>query len=134
MSEQQNLQIVQQNYADFGQNNLPAVISRLSENVQWETGYTPNVPYAGVWKGHEGVNKFFLTIYESVEVLDFQISEFYAQDNTVIVLGWERARARVTNQEFKNEWVHVWTIEDSKVLKVRTYNNTAAVAAAFGAS
>lgn len=131
MSEQENLQLVQQNYAAFGQGDLPTLLNNLADDVVWFSRYTSNVPFAGEWQGHSGVTQFFTQVGESLEVQDFGIEEFIAQNDKVVVLGYEKVKVKSTGAEYKNEWVHVWTLKDGKAVKVKTYNDTATVAAAF---
>lgn len=131
MSEQENLQLVQQNYAAFEQGNLPGLLSNLTDDVVWESRYTSNVPFGGLWHGHEGVTQFFANLSETLDVKDFGIEEFISQSNTVVVLGYEKVQVKSTGYEYTNEWVHVWKLSKGKVIKVRTYNDTATTAVAF---
>ena len=131
MSEQENLQLVQQNYAAFGRGDLPGFLSNLTDDVVWESRYTSNIPFGGLWHGHEGVTQFFANLGETLDVKDFGIEEFISQANTVVVLGYEKVQIKSTGSEYKNEWVHVWKLKEGKVTKVRTYNDTATAAAAF---
>ena len=61
----------------------------------------------------------------------FEIREFIAQGDSVVVLGFDESLVKSTGRTYHNEWVHVWAVQDGQLASVRTYNDTAAAAAAF---
>jgi ketosteroid isomerase-like protein len=134
MSDLDSLQLVQQTYAAFGQGDLPGVLNNMAEDITWESGYTTQVPFAGQWRGHEQILKFFATLNNTLDVQDFRIDDMISQGDTVIALGHEAARIKATGSEYRNEWVHVWKVKQGKVAEIKTYNDTATVAAAFQSS
>lgn len=131
MAEQENLQLVQQNYAAFGSGDMPTFFSNLADDVVWVSNYPANIPFAGEWRGHEGVGQFFTLIGETLEVLEFGIQEFIAQGDTVVIVGSEKVKVKSTGSEYRNEWIHVWKLKDGKAAKIKSYNDTASVVAAF---
>ncbi|MDX2244225.1 MAG: nuclear transport factor 2 family protein [Leptolyngbyaceae cyanobacterium bins.302] len=131
MAEQDNLAIVQQTYAAFGQGDMATVMSNLAPEIVWHSRYVPGVPLHGTFNGKDEVLQFFASLGSALEVHDFAPQKFIAQDDTVVVLGYEQVVAKPTGKAYKNEWVHVWTLKDGKVATVQASNNTAAAAAAF---
>lgn len=127
----QQVDLVKQTYTAFQQGNIPAVLNNLADNIEWDSQYTPNVPFAGEWDGKTGVTNYLNTVNRTVDILNFTPQNFTAEGNTVIVRGSEQIRVKATGREYKNNWVHIWDIEGGKVDKITTYNDTAAVAAAF---
>ena len=130
-SAEANLAIVQEIYTYFGQGNVAGILEHFLDAIEFNSHYPTNVPYGGVWQGKEGFVKFLEAIEGSIQVSNFQISKLIVQDDTVVALGFEEFTVKATESACHNEWVHVWTLADAKVVKVRTYNDTAAVSSAF---
>ena len=131
MSAEANLAIVQEIYTYFGQGNVAGILEHFLDAIEFNSHYPTNVPYGGVWQGKEGFVKFLEAIEGSIQVSNFHISQFIAQDDTVVALGFEEFTVKATESARHNEWAHVWTLADGKVVKVLTYNDTAAVSSAF---
>jgi ketosteroid isomerase-like protein len=132
MREQENVRIVQEMFHAFGRGDAAALISMLSEDVVWYiAGPAELIPYAGERRGHEGVMQFLAGIGGSVEFERFEPREFVAQNDKVVALGFERGRVKANGRMFDNPWALVFTVRDGKVSEFRSYEDSAAVAAAF---
>jgi 2-polyprenyl-3-methyl-5-hydroxy-6-metoxy-1,4-benzoquinol methylase len=59
MSEQDNIETVQQIYADFGQGRISSILGRLDPEVAWVDAGPESVPYARRRQGVEAVQCFF---------------------------------------------------------------------------
>jgi uncharacterized protein len=70
---------------------------------------------------------------ETVEFQEFEPREFVAQDDTVVVLGFERNLIKPTGRTFEQEWAHVYLLRDGKIAKHRALEDTAAYVVAFNA-
>ena len=130
-NEKTPLELVQQTYAAFGSGDVPTMLAGMADTIEWNSHYPAVVPFGGLWRGHEGVITLLTGIGAALDVQRFEIAEFIAQGNKVVAIGFEEATAKPTGRSYRNEWVHVWTVRDGKVVEIRTYNDTAAVAAAF---
>jgi ketosteroid isomerase-like protein len=134
MNDQVNVDVVQQAYAAFGRGDIPALLSLLTDDVEWSL-YGPSViPWAGTRHGHEGVAEFFSLIGETLEFEQFEPREFVAQGDTVVVLGYERSLVKPTGHTFEQEWAHVYTLRNGKIAKGRFIEDTAAQVVAFSAA
>ncbi|MEJ8846975.1 nuclear transport factor 2 family protein [Variovorax rhizosphaerae] len=134
MSEADNIQTVQQIYADFGQGNVPGILGRLSEDVSWINAGHESVPYARRRKGVEAVASFFVTLGASVEVQSFEPKEFFASGDRVVVLGAWAGLAKPTGKPYASEWAMAWTLHDGKVTSFQSYEDTHTLAMAFGST
>ena len=126
-----NLSAVKGVYAAYDSGNLEAVLAGFSADIVWANPYPAHVPLAGEFRGHEGIRRFVSTIKNSSESLAFEPREFIAQGEQVVVLGWEKVRAKPTGQIYENPWVHVWTLRGGKAVSVRVFGDTFAVSEAF---
>ena len=131
VSEQNNVQTVQQIYAAFGRGDIPAVLAALSDEIEWQVTGPREVSYAGARRGKPQVIEFFTVLAQTVDVERFEPQEFIAQDYTVAVIGVERLKIKATGRVAENRWVMVFTLREGRVVRFREYDDTAAVAAAF---
>ncbi len=92
------------------------------------------IPWVGTRHEHEGGAEFFSLVGETIEFEQFEPREFVTQGDTVIVLGYERSLVKSTGRTFEQEWVHIYTLRDGKIDKVRIIDDTAAQVAAFEAA
>ena len=131
MSEQDNIKMVQQIYADFGQGNIPGILNRLDPEVGWVNAGPESVPYARRRQGREAVQSFFASLDAAVEVRSFEPKEFFGSGDRVVVLGTWMGRAKPTGQAFASDWAMAWTVRDGKVTSFQSYEDTDAIATAF---
>ena len=134
MSDQTNLGVVQQIYAAVGSGDIPALLSLLTDDVEWTLQGPSVIPWAGPRRGREGVAEFFSLLGETLEFEQFEPREFVAQGDTVVVLGYERSLVKPTGRTFEQEWAHVYTLKDGKIAKARVIEDTAAQVVAFDAA
>ncbi|PWU02178.1 MAG: ketosteroid isomerase [Terriglobia bacterium] len=131
MSEQGNIQIVQEAYSAFSRGDIPGLLATLTEDVTWTMPGEPEIPFAGKRSGKAGAAEFFRRLNESDEVLNFEPREFFANGDKVVVLGLYRARARATGKIVENDWAHVFGLRSGKISSWIEYCDTASVASAY---
>ncbi|MFC8831510.1 nuclear transport factor 2 family protein [Streptomyces sp. NPDC057137] len=87
------------------------------------------LPYGGIWRGHEGMERFFLAMAGVWESFDMAGQEFLATGETSVVLTQVHARARATGRELAFPILQTITITDGRIAEVRPfYWDTGAVA------
>jgi ketosteroid isomerase-like protein len=127
MIEQQNIEAIKQLYAAFGRGDLPTVFDALAEDVEWYLPGPPDIlPFAGLRRGKQQVAEFFKVVSETLEFEQFEVDEFVAQADKVVVLGRSRDRMKATGQVVENRWEAVWVRREGKVAKYHVYEDTAA--------
>ena len=135
MSEQQNLDVVQQQvYAAFGRGDIPTILNALAYDVDWQSPGPATIPWAGVWRGRDQVARWFTVIGETAEFEEFTPQEFFARGDKVMVLGYERFRIKSTGRTVANELAQVYMLHEGKIVRFREYYDTAALAEAFRGS
>jgi uncharacterized protein len=87
MSEQENTQLVQQEYRDFQNGDIRSVLGSLSSDVEWVVPQPKGVPLGGTYHGVEEVGRFFSSLGDTQEARQFEPREFVAQDDRVVALG-----------------------------------------------
>ena len=131
MPEAENMRVVHEFYAAIRRDDLQALYSLLSPDVDWTFLGTKEIPFAGNWSGPDQVSKFFDIIGETMQLEHFGPEEFIAQGNWVVALGRERMRIKPTGRNYDAAWAHVFKLRDGKIAVYREYSDTAAILAAF---
>jgi ketosteroid isomerase-like protein len=117
-------------YEAFGKGDVPAVISHLSDDVQWEQWIDNSAQKAGVpWlqarKGKGGALEFF-KIVGGFNFKDFRVLSIMANENQVAAEIAIEAEIPATGGHFRDEELHLWTFdEQGKVIRMRHYADTA---------
>jgi ketosteroid isomerase-like protein len=109
------LQTVQAVYAAFGAGDLPALLSQLHADVQWQFVGDRRAPYTGRAQGHEAVARWFGDVAKADAIQAFEPRRFLAGPDHVTVIGWERTAAMPGGKVFECDWVHVWQLREGKV-------------------
>jgi len=128
-----NVDVVREAYEAVGRSDIPALLDLLTDDVEWTLQGPSVIPFAGTRRGREGVIEFFSLLGETVEFQEFEPREFVAQDDTIVVLGFERNLIKPTGRTFEQEWAHVYLLRDGKIAKHRALEDTAAYVVAFNA-
>jgi ketosteroid isomerase-like protein len=89
------------------------------------------LPYGGVWRGHDGLRRFFAAMSRTWAAFDFGEQAFLATTSPLVVLTSVRARARATGRELEFPILQTITVAGGRITEVRPfYWDTAAIAAA----
>jgi uncharacterized protein len=90
-----------------------------------------SLPYGGVWRGHEGLERFFLAMSQAWATFEMVEQEFLSGTSPLVVLTRVRARARATGRELRFPILQTITVADGRITEVHPfYWDTAAIAAA----
>jgi ketosteroid isomerase-like protein len=111
-------------YKALAANNLSKALSLLADDVLWEVaGPTDIIPWAGAWKGVQGVGQFFLLLSEGLSFEKLTPTRFIAQGNTVAVVldGSGESRYGVP---FSGGVVHWVTVRNGKISHLQYYRDT----------
>jgi uncharacterized protein len=129
--EQENVQIVQRLFAEFGRGDIQAILEMLADDVEWRIpGPSDELQTAGTWRGREDIRRMFAIVAEEAEFEQFEPREFVARGDQVVALGRWRARYKPTGRSYETEWAMVFTLREGKVARIREYSDTAAWVAA----
>jgi len=128
MSENDNIQKLQQLYAAFGRSDINMILSNVTDDVTWgtETSAT-EVPWYSIRSGRDGVGDFFATLDREVEFTNFAPTQFAASGDIVFVhvdIGYKmkkNGRAASTGSN------HQFTVREGKISRFRAFEDTASV-------
>jgi ketosteroid isomerase-like protein len=129
-----NVATVQGIYEAFGRGDVPAVLDRLADDVQWEAWADNHAQRAGVpWMtprtGRDGVAEFF-SVVGALEIREFSVRAMMAGGNQVVAEVVIDAQTP-DGGRYRDEELHLWTFDDAGgVARMRHYADTAKHAAA----
>jgi ketosteroid isomerase-like protein len=109
-----NRQIAQEIYEAFGRGDVPAILERLDEAVEWEYGVSSTeVPWLQPRRGREGAGEFFA----SLGALDFHRFTLKAivegEGGLVVALVDAEFTVKATGKRVVEEdEAHVWYFDD----------------------
>jgi ketosteroid isomerase-like protein len=109
-----------------------AIATGLAPDIVWENPLPDAIPFGGRFEGHEGCARYLTHLSDAIEMEDFAIDDTIAEGNRVVLIGRETSRVKKTGRRYTMGWVHVVHVRDGLVTRVHEYNDTAAMAAAFG--
>jgi ketosteroid isomerase-like protein len=119
-----NLETIKEIYKAFGTGDIPFILSKLADDVDWEEwvdnfSQKADVPYLRYKKGIAGVVEFFGEVAD-LGIRDFQVLSLMEGENQVA------AEILIEAEFFSDEEMHLWTFDNKgKVKRFRHYLDTA---------
>jgi uncharacterized protein len=87
------------------------------------------LPYGGTWRGHDGMERFFLAMSQAWQVFDMVDQKFLATEGTAVVLTQVHACARATGRTLDFPILQTIRARNGRISEVRPfYWDTAAIA------
>jgi ketosteroid isomerase-like protein len=108
-----NLTTVQEIYAAFGKGDVPAILDRLADSVEWEYGAgTTEIPWLKERHGRAGAAEFFASL-SALEIHKFVPKMLLEGPGVVVGLLELEASVKATGKRIVEEdEVHIWYFDD----------------------
>ena len=129
MSVDSNVQVVKDFLAAIGSGDTRRVLALAAEDMEWIVP-GEDWPLAGTHRGHAGLKDVLQRAANEVETTYPQPPEFVAQGDRVMVIGVATGKIKATDKAFKDEWVFDITVQGGKLVKLKEYIDTQALARA----
>jgi ketosteroid isomerase-like protein len=129
MSIEKNVQVVKDFFAAIGGGDKQRVLSLVAEDIEWIIP-GEDWPLAGTHRGHAGLTDVLQKAFEEIEMTHPAPSEFVAQGDRVLVVGFATGKIKATKKAFKDDWVFSITVRDGKLTRIQEYIDTQALARA----
>src|SRR6478752_6653280 len=130
MSTEKNVQTVKDFFAAIGRGDREGLLALVAEDIEWIIP-GEDWPLAGTHRGHAGLTSLLQKVSETVET-STEPREFVAQGDRVLVVGFATGRIKATNRTFEDHWVFAITVRNGKLMNIREYIDTQALARASG--
>ena len=128
MSTEKNVQTVKDFFAAIGRGDKKGLLALSAEDIDWIIP-GKDWPLAGTHRGHAGLTALLQKASETVET-STEPSEYVAQGDRVLVVGFAKGKVKTTNKTFDDDWVFAITVRNGKVANIREYIDTQALARA----
>ena len=129
--QKNNVQIIQQAFADFASGNIDSIINICTDDVEWTGLANPTVPIAGTFHGRNEIIKFFNNLTENIDYSYFEPKEFFSNKDVVIVLGHHTAKVKKTGKSFDHDWCMIFRLQEGKIYHYYIFVDTREQAEAF---
>lgn len=107
-----NTTTVQKIYEAFGKGDIPAILSHLHAEVEWEHDATDHgIPWLAPRRGREAVAEFFATLAQ-LDIQHFEPRNLLAGGNQVAAVIAIEAEVRATGKKFRDLEMHLWTFDE----------------------
>jgi ketosteroid isomerase-like protein len=123
--------IVRGIYEKFDRGDLPGVLEAFADDAEIEFIGSDAIPFAGKFRGAEGMGEAVGRFLETCDILDFGPDEFHVAGDFVTVLGREHCRCKATGREWRTPLVEMFLVRDGKVRQFRCFYDSALVAKAY---
>lgn len=131
MSAESNRQLAQDGYAMFKKREIQGILDICADNVEWTSIQSDDVPFGGTFHGKDGLADYFTKLTQAVEFVEFEPETFVAEGDEVVVFGRLQGKVRASGATYDDKWVHHFTVQNGKVVRMQQYHDTAAILAAF---
>ena len=129
----ENLKLVKGFYRALTSHDWSAARNVLASEIQW---LEPVVP--GLWFGgtHAGIDSVFREVIEPAEKIlekpEMKMKKFFDVGDHVIVFGKYHGKTKSTSMKLNAPLCHVWTIHDSRAVRVECFHDLLEWDAALG--
>ena len=128
MSIEENVQTVKNFFAAMGRRDKQGLLALVAEDIEWIIP-GEDWPLAGTHRGHAGLANLLETASKSIET-STEPSQFVAQGDRVLVVGFANGKIKATNRTFEDHFVFAITVRDGRLTSIREYIDTQALARA----
>lgn len=128
-----NFKTVTDNYARFGQGDIPGILSTLADNATWIHPGNPNiVAYAGTFTGPAGAGQFFDRVGRTTRIDVFQPSDFQESGNMVSNKVHIQGIILATGKSYVSDVLFTWNFDAAgKVARWEASGDVSSLEAAF---
>lgn len=104
----------------------------LADSAEWIVAGPPErLPFAGTWRGIEGVAEFQRRLVQTMRYDTVTVREYLVSGDQVAAIFYGAGVARASGRPFRGKIVRLYTFAGQKVVRVRNYFDSAAYVAAL---
>ena len=129
--ERRNFAVVQAiHMSDAGLVAAVRQSSALTDEIEWSIPGPEVLPFAGTWKGAEGLWQLERHLQKAVRFDKVDLGKYLVSGNDVAAIFTVEAYARGTGRPFRTEVMRHYTLDEGRIVRIRSAYDTAAVAEA----
>jgi ketosteroid isomerase-like protein len=130
---QENVEIVKEFSRLFERGDRDSWRDYFAADVVWDTSAS-SMPSAGVFHGHEGVERFFRDWLGTWRDFEIAIREYLDAGDSVMVVFQQRATGRESGVRIEREFFGVYDLKGSQVVRYHQYESREEALEAAGLS
>lgn len=126
---QESVNVVKRFFDAFNSGDMEGGFSVLSPDIEWiYYGPEDKIPFAGTFRGREGVKEFFARVGKVIEVKEMTPVSLVGAGDQVFGRGIEHSRSLATGKEYRVEWLHAYRVRDGLMTSFEEFLDTATIA------
>jgi ketosteroid isomerase-like protein len=131
---QENVEIVRRLFERVARRDAMSVLEAYDPEVEWDfsRGHPVGGLIGSVYRGHEGLKRFFREWYDAWEKVDDHCEELIDAGDKVVSAVTNRGRGRASGAEVAFKQYAVWTIREGKIVRVAWFPTRAEAHEAAG--
>ena len=132
---QENVEFVRRVIDAHEHGDFEAVFAAYDPNVEWDVTriQVPVSDLQPIYHGHEGIRSFWRLWLETWEEVSFEYEEFIDAGDDVVSILSQRMRGRRSGIDIEwKSYAQVWTVRDSKIVRVEFFPTRAEAVDATG--
>lgn len=117
-----NLEMIQSTYEGSASSNAKHLAEALSEKVEWTEA--EGFPYGGTYIGVEAImENVFSRLGSEWDDYKASVNTYHevSEKDVIIAEGMYSGVYKETGKSFEAEFVHVWQLENGKIVKFKQY-------------
>lgn len=124
--------VVKQLYDAYNHNDEAKARSLIAPNAVWSM-YGPQyiIPFAGDYKGPDGVHDFFDKFHAATTDNDYGQRQFIVQGEMVAVPGFTKGTVKATGGQYYVKSLHLFQVHDGQIVRFEEYVDTGTMVEAF---
>lgn len=124
-----NVAVVREFFAALERGDLLSAIEFVGEEVDWQSPVTrthpEDIPWSRIRRTRREVTEFFKELGQKVKPEGFKLLQITDQDDRVVVEGQNKGTVHKTRQTYEHDWVMIFSVRESKIVRFRHYYDTA---------
>jgi ketosteroid isomerase-like protein len=112
---QSQIDIVKNIYAAFTRRDRAYLESVISPEV--EIFQSPEVPWGGAYRGHEGLQQFFGKLMAHLKASGLPIERALDAGDCVVIIGRTQGTVLANGKPYDVPLVHIWQFRDGQVIR-----------------
>jgi ketosteroid isomerase-like protein len=127
----ENAEIVKAFLSSFAAGDRTTWREHFDPEVVWDTSAT-EMPSAGIYHGHDGVERFFREWLGAWTDYEFEVREYLDAGSAVVVVFHQSGIGRGSGVRTERDFFAVYELRDSKVTRYRQYESRSEALEAAG--
>ena len=128
---QDNAELVREMYEVFNSKGVKATGAYYADDIVWHSD--PSFPEGGTFEGRDAVVEYMTAMFRNWAHVELRVEDVVARDDRVLALLTMCNTGR-DGLEMEAFWGHLWTVDDGRMVDVRSFLSREAALEAIEAS